>query len=55
MPVLALQADDGLVQQHLVEHGAEYIAVALVRSGHFYGLGNRAAERTAGGAGRVPE
>ena len=44
-----LEADDGLVQQHLIEHGAEYIAVALVRSSHFYGLRNRTAERTAGG------
>ena len=42
--LLALQTDDGLVQQHLIEHGAEYIAVALVCSSHFNGLRNRTAE-----------
>ena len=37
------------MQQHLIEHGAEYIAVALVCGSYFNGLRNRTAERAAGG------
>ena len=38
------------MQQNLVEHTAENIAIALARRGHFNRLGNGAAE-TAGGSG----
>ena len=49
-----LEADDRLVQQHLVEDGPEDVAVALVLHGVFDGLADRAAER-AGGAGVLGE
>jgi hypothetical protein len=42
---LGLEADDGLVQQHLVEHAAEHVAVAGRGDGRLDGLGDRAAER----------
>ena len=46
--LLALQTDDRLVQQHLIEHRAEHITVALVRGRDLDRLGDRAAERAAG-------
>ncbi len=49
---LGLQTDDRLVQQHLVQHAAEHIAVSGVADGDFNRLRNRAAER-AGGAGML--
>ena len=42
------QADDGLVEQHLVEHRTEYIAAAGGVQGLFDRLRNRAAQRAAG-------
>ena len=47
---LGFQTDDGLVQQHLIEHAAQHIAVAGVLGGSFHGLGDGAAQ-AAGGAG----
>ena len=43
---LGLETDDRLVQEHLVQHGAEHVAVAGVGDGDFDSFGNRAAERT---------
>ena len=41
-----LQTDDRLVQQHLIEHAAEHVAVAGGRGGDLDGLADRAAERS---------
>ena len=49
-----LQTDDRLVQQHLIEHAAEHVAVAGGRGGDLDGLADRAAER-AGRAGVLGE
>ena len=49
-----LQADDRLVQKHLIEHAAEHVAVAGGRGGDLDGLADRAAER-AGRAGVLGE
>ena len=35
---LGFQSDDGLVKQHLVEHGAQHIAVALLAEGTLHGF-----------------
>ena len=51
---LRLQTDDRLVQQHLIEHAAEHVAVAGVRYRDLHGLRDRAAER-AGRAGELLE
>ena len=51
---LGLQADDALVQEHLVEHAAQHIAVAGVGGGHLDGLADGAAQG-AGGAGKFRE
>ena len=49
--LLAFQTDDGLVQQHLIQHAAQHIALgAFTFHRGLHGLGNGAAERT-GGAG----
>ena len=45
---LGLHADDALVQQHLVEHAAEHVAVALMGGGVLHGLADGAAERAGG-------
>ena len=44
---LALQADDGLVQQDVIEHGAEDVAAIGCRDRLFHRLGDRAAQRAA--------
>ena len=49
-----LQTDDRLVQQHLIEHAAEHVAVAGSRGGDLDSLADRAAER-AGRAGVLGE
>ena len=36
--LLRLQADDRLMQQHVVQHAAQRIADALLRDGRFHGL-----------------
>ena len=35
---LGLKADDGLVQQHLIQHAAQHVAVALAGGGGLHGL-----------------
>ena len=45
---LGLKAYHRLVQQHLIEHAAENIAVALAGRGRFNGLGNCAAKAACG-------
>ena len=42
---LGLQTDDGLVEQHLVQHAAQHVAVALVADGVLHRLGDGAAQR----------
>ena len=49
---LGLKADDGLVQQHLIQHAAQHVAVALAGGGGLHGLADGAAQR-AGGAGEL--
>ena len=49
MASLGLQADDALVEEHLVEHAAQHIAVPLLAGGGLHGLGDGAAQG-AGGA-----
>ena len=51
---LGLKTDDGLVQEDLIEDGAEHIAVTGIGDRDFYRLGDRAAEG-AGGAGVLSE
>ena len=47
--LLGLKADDGLVQPHVVEHGAEGILTVGRGGGQLYGLGDGGAERSAVG------
>ena len=47
---LGLQADDGLMQQHLVQHTAQHVPVAGLAGGGLHRLGDGAAQG-AGGAG----
>ena len=51
---LGLETDDGLVQEHLIQHAAQHIAVAGILDGDFDSLADRAAEGT-GGAGELLE
>ena len=43
--LLGFQTDDGLVQQHMVEHRTQCIVGILARSGFFHGLGDGHAQR----------
>ena len=45
---LCLQTNDALVQQHLVEHAAQHIAVVLSAGGVFHCLADGAAQRAGG-------
>ena len=45
---LALKADHGLMQKHLAQHAAQHVAIALVRGRVLNGLGDRAAQASAG-------
>ena len=51
---LGLKADDGLVQQHLIQHAAQHIAIALAGGGGLHSLADGAAQR-AGGAGELSQ
>ncbi len=43
-----LLPDHGLVQQHVVQHGAERVVGVIARGGHLDGLGDRDPERARG-------
>ena len=45
---LGLKTDDGLMQEHLIENGAEHIAIAGIGDRDFHRLGDRAAKGTCG-------